>query len=415
MLFDGLSEMRLSDVVAQTFAGAWGENPSDGMSENVYVIRATNIDSEGLINFARSAPRVFSRKELGCKRLKAGDLILEASGGGPGTPVGRVALFVGGPGKLPYACSNFFRVLRPNLDRVFPEYLAFLLDKIYRSTSIWRFQQQTTGIVNLRFSDYLEQRLMLPPLREQEEVVAAIHNVSSQQRVIEASVAKLDQLRKGVLDSMLSPAKAGEAVWPVRCLGNVAEVRGGLTLGGVTAGGRVAEVPYLRVANVRDGYISTGEIKTVRVTPSEVIRYRLQAGDVLITEGGDFDKLGRGGVWDGRIDPCLHQNHIFRVRCERNVLLPEFLALYLSSRGGKSYFLRVAKRTTNLASVSSSQVKVMPVPCPHVTEQKRMVDVLSVHDAAIAAEGRELTKLQSLKLGLIDSQVRGGDGALVSN
>jgi len=180
-----------------------------------------------------------------------------------------------------------------------------------------------------------------------------------------------------------------------------AEVTGGVALGGDTPGGAV-ELPYLRVANVQDGYITTDDIKTVRVPAGAVERFRLTRGDVLLTEGGDLDKLGRGAVWDGRIDPCLHQNHIFKVRCDRSKLLPEFLSLYMASSEGKSYFLRVAKQTTNLASISASQLKAMPVPARSLIEQRRIVEVVdavSVQESSIQAA---VDKMRQLRSGLLD-------------
>lgn len=57
------------------------------------------------------------------------------------------------------------------------------------------------------------------------------------------------------------------------------------------------EFPYLRVANVQDGYLDLSEIKTINIQKDKANRYRLENGDVLLTEGGDFDKLGRGAVW----------------------------------------------------------------------------------------------------------------------
>ncbi|GHF24884.1 restriction endonuclease subunit S [Streptomyces griseoluteus] len=162
-----------------------------------------------------------------------------------------------------------------------------------------------------------------------------------------------------------------------RPLAEMADVSGGVALGGVNPGGFAPELPYLRVANVQDGRISTDDVKTVRIASTSVERFRLRVGDVLLTEGGDFDKLGRGAVWDGRIDPCLHQNHVFRVRCDTSVLIPEFLSLYMASREGRSFFLGIAKQTTNLATISSSQLKAMPIPFMPVAVQRRIVEVLA--------------------------------------
>ncbi|MEV7857523.1 restriction endonuclease subunit S [Streptomyces hirsutus] len=170
---------------------------------------------------------------------------------------------------------------------------------------------------------------------------------------------------------------SADNAFPYAPLSDLADVTGGVTLGRTIPDGASVELPYLRVANVQDGYIDTTDMNTVRVLRSEVQRYAARKGDLLLTEGGDFDKLGRGAVWDGRIDPCLHQNHLFRVRCRPAKLLPEYLAVYMASDEGRRYFLSIAKQTTNLATINSSQLKRMPIPQPGLDEQRRIVEVLA--------------------------------------
>ncbi|WP_367044377.1 restriction endonuclease subunit S [Streptomyces sp. Je 1-332] len=211
---------------------------------------------------------------------------------------------------------------------------------------------------------------------------------------------------------------SASGAFPYETLSDLADVSGGVTLGRAVPEGASVELPYLRVANVQDGYIDTADMKTVRVLQSEVSRFAVRRGDVLLTEGGDFDKLGRGAVWDGRLEPCLHQNHVFRVRCRESVLLPEYLALYLASDEGRRYFLSIAKQTTNLATINSSQLKAMPILSPPLAEQRRIVEVL----AALALEERAIeaaiAKLNTVRHGVLISAipvasdvVSDGDGA----
>ncbi len=143
------------------------------------------------------------------------------------------------------------------------------------------------------------------------------------------------------------------------------------------------EFPYLRVANVQDGYLDLSEIKTIKIPKNKVNRYRLKNGDVLLTEGGDFDKLGRGSVWEGQIHNCLHQNHVFVVRPNDHELLSSFLSAQTGSSYGKRYFLSCSKQSTNLASINSSQLKAFPVLLPPLPEQKAIADLLSTWDEAI--------------------------------
>ncbi|MBY0690279.1 restriction endonuclease subunit S [Microbacterium marinilacus] len=134
---------------------------------------------------------------------------------------------------------------------------------------------------------------------------------------------------------------------------------------------------------MKDGYVDSTDVRSVLADDVEASRYGLRPGDVLFTEGGDFDKLGRGCVWDGSIDPCLHQNHVFAVRPDPRVLLPEFLAALAASPHGRRYFVGASKQSTNLASINSSQLKKFPVPLPPLTEQRRIAEILRAWDDAI--------------------------------
>ncbi len=156
--------------------------------------------------------------------------------------------------------------------------------------------------------------------------------------------------------------------WQLLSLKRVCEIHTGLTLGKVYTG-PLTERPYLRVANVQGGHLDLSEVTTVEVPESVARGVGLRAGDVLITEGGDLDKLGRGTVWNGEIPECLHQNHIFAVRCFRHKLLPQFLTYLTASKYGRDYFEATGKRTTNLASTNSTKVGLFPIPLPKVTIQ----------------------------------------------
>ena len=132
----------------------------------------------------------------------------------------------------------------------------------------------------------------------------------------------------------------------------------------------------MSVANVKDGYLDLATVKTMPVSEDEIGRYKVQNGDVLFTEGGDADKVGRGTVWRNEMPLCLHQNHIFAVRPNQNILYSDFLASFAASNCGKRYFLSAAKQTTNLASINASQLKLLPVPLPMPREQQTIVAIL---------------------------------------
>jgi type I restriction enzyme, S subunit len=132
-----------------------------------------------------------------------------------------------------------------------------------------------------------------------------------------------------------------ESLGDMTRLKHVSTVQTGVTLSGK---GDLAdpEWPYLRVANVQVGYVDLSEIKTVRVPLGKAIASMLRPGDVLMTEGGDVDKLGRGALWRGELPDMLHQNHIFAVRPDE-ALDSQFLVYWLDGPMARTYFRTTAK------------------------------------------------------------------------
>ena len=169
-----------------------------------------------------------------------------------------------------------------------------------------------------------------------------------------------------------------ECVREKAVLGSVADVVSGITKGRKIGSETFIEVPYMAVSNVKSGYIDYSAIKTIVATEAEVNRYRLLSNDILMTEGGDPDKLGRGAVIKNPPRNCIHQNHVFRVRLNHSKVIPDYFQMYLQHRKSKNYFLKCAKQTTGIASINMRQLRSLPVPLPPLPLQQQF--------AAFAAE-----------------------------
>jgi len=173
------------------------------------------------------------------------------------------------------------------------------------------------------------------------------------------------------------------AKWEMTRLKFIAEVRGGLTLGKNYGSKELVEFPYLRVANVQDGHIDLSDVATVLIPRAEAESFLLQSGDVLMNEGGDADKLGRGFIWYGEIAPCLHQNHVFAVR--PRIIRSEWINAWTSTEGAKGYFESRAKQSTNLASISATNIKELPIPLPPENEQSAILAYIATETAKLNA------------------------------
>ena len=183
----------------------------------------------------------------------------------------------------------------------------------------------------------------------------------------------LNELMKARFVEMFGDMYLNSKGWPEAKLESMADVVSGITKGRKTKAEDLTEVPYMAVSNVKDGYIDWTTVKTIEATQQEIEQYRLLADDVLMTEGGDPDKVGRGAIIKEPLENCIHQNHIFRVRLDESMILPEFFAEYLQHQRSKRYFLGCAKQTTGIASINMTQLRALPVLMPPLSKQEEFV------------------------------------------
>lgn len=243
--------------------------------------------------------------------------------------------------------------------------------------------------------------ILLPPPEEQERIANFLDDKMAR---IDALIAEKERLVKslkefqysnssklmtrGMDDSVpTTPSSHPEigvvpAHWIVTPLKFLGEVRSGVAKGKDHGESDTVSLPYLRVANVQDGYVELTEVSNIEVSKSDANRYLLRKGDVLMNEGGDNDKLGRGAVWEGQIDPCIHQNHVFAVRlCD--VGLADWVSAFTSTDAARTYFYLRSKQSTNLASINQSNVRELPVPMPPDEERKAIMIELKRSSKAI--------------------------------
>jgi len=199
--------------------------------------------------------------------------------------------------------------------------------------------------------------------------------------------------------------------WDVKKLKYYSEVQSGITLGKLYSGNKLISAPYLRVANVQDGYFKLDEIAELQLPQRVIDQYLVRVGDILVTEGGDIDKLGRGTVWEGEIESCIHQNHIFAVRVNKSVALDYFVSLAMGADYGRKYFTHTANKTTNLASTNRTKLGNFPIALPPPSEQKLIIDyangINTRYGIVIANAEKVISTLCELKQTVVAEAVTG--------
>lgn len=301
-----------------------------------------------------------------------------------------------------------------------------LVDKFFNLPFFIEYVVANSKGINLpRVSEetVLNTTFPLPPLLEQQRIVERIEELfakldEAKERLQEVAdsfaVRKAAILHKAFTGELTKQWRRENGVsdesWEEKKLHEVAFVQTGV-MKGKHYNGETKLLPYLRVANVQDGYLKLDEIKEIAIDVNLIERYSLRKGDVLFTEGGDYDKLGRGTVWNNEIPGCLHQNHVFAVRPNTSILFDCFLAYQSNSRYGKKYFLSCSKQTTNLASINSTQLKNFPVLLPSLPEQHEIVrlidDLLARERSAQQAAEQALASIDLMKKSILARAFRG--------
>lgn len=219
-------------------------------------------------------------------------------------------------------------------------------------------------------------------LLEQRRIAEILDKADTVRRLRRQSQSRLSDLGLGIFYDMFGDVRLNDRGWSDGAkLSECAEVVSGITKGRKLKGQSTRDIPYMTVATVQDGFLNLDNVKTIAATDREIDNYRLLQDDILLTEGGDPDKLGRGTMWSGELPECIHQNHVFRVRVNDSRLSPTFATWLIGSSKGKAYFLKAAKQTTGIASINSTQLKQFPLLLPPLELQTDFARRLTVLDS----------------------------------
>jgi hypothetical protein len=211
--------------------------------------------------------------------------------------VGKSALFTGY--SEPVVFSNHFTRLRTAAEKLDPGYLARWLNHQWRSKVFENLCNRWVGQSAIQLDALLPLELPLPPLSRQREIVARLDAqlaaAARARAAVATQLAEAERLLTKWINDVFARAET-EGI-PQSPLDTHASIQAGVTLGKDYPPNETVTVPYLRVANVKDGRLDLDDIKSIAVPQAVVDGLALRFGDLLLTEGGDPDKLGRGTIW----------------------------------------------------------------------------------------------------------------------
>lgn len=310
-------------------------------------------------------------------------------------------------------------------------YYAYLLRHMSKAGYI---ESLAKGIrersTDFRFNDFAKLSLPIPPRDEQDRIANFLDQktaeideaIAKKQRLIELLKEQKTILINQAVTKGLKPDVPmrdsgvewiGEvpAHWGVKRLKYFSEVQSGITLGKLYSSNNLMSVPYLRVANVQDGFFKLDDIAELQLPQKLINQYLVRVGDILVTEGGDIDKLGRGTVWEGEIENCIHQNHIFAIRVNTAVASEYFVSLAMGCDYGRKYFTQTANKTTNLASTNRTKLGNFPIALPPIDGQQKIIEYANAvsieFNDVITTVQREISMLNELNQTVVSAAVTG--------
>lgn len=286
--------------------------------------------------------------------------------------------------------NNHAHVLKP-MANVDVDYLCY-------SLMFYDTEELVNGATRQKLTQAAMRKMLIPqrPITEQKKIVSELSKIQSIISARQQQLQNLDDLVKARFVELFGDMFLNFEEWNEAPLESLADIVSGITKGRKVSEKHLLKVPYMAVSNVKEGYIDWTTVKTIEATEQEINQYRLLPDDVLMTEGGDPDKLGRGAIIKTPLENCIHQNHIFRVRPDETHILPVNFAEYLQHQRAKRYFLGCAKQTTGIASINMRQLKALPVLIPPLDLQNQFAAFITQTDKSKAVIQKALDKAQLL-------------------
>ncbi|HIF9332050.1 restriction endonuclease [Photobacterium damselae] len=271
-------------------------------------------------------------------------------------------------------CANII-LARPTKELLDSKFLYYYLISEFTQKELLKNQVGSAqSVVNTGV--FKSWKIPLPPLEEQKRIAAILDKADAIRQKRKQAIELADEFLRSVFLDMFGDPVTNPKGWEEHALKDITDVRSGVAKGKKVSLGDSVTLPYMRVANVQDGYLDLSEIKQIVVSKKDAEKCQLMKGDVLLTEGGDPDKLGRGHVWNNEIENCIHQNHIFSVRVhDHSFIHPEFLSAQIASQRGKKYFLKFGKQTTGIATINKTVLSNFIVLVPPFGLQNTFVKI----------------------------------------
>lgn len=416
--------IRLKYLFTKRIGGAWGQDLEG--EEGIVCLRAADIETEKVTHKIYDLTRrVFSQEELLNKGLQFGDLIIEKSGGGENQPVGRIAFF---QLNEPALCSNFMELLRPDSRKISPKFGAFLLYSLWLNRLVTPSIKQTTGIQNLDVADYLDNKIFLPPISVQEQIINYLKNelyyIDNLIAQKEQLVSLLSEKRQALItqavtrgfDPNVKLKNSGidwlgdiPEHWEIKKMKHItSKIGSGVTPKGGAAVYLDEGIPLLRSQNIHFDRLRLEDVAFIsEKTHNDMPNSKVQYGDVLLNITGA--SIGRCYYYEGQLGEANVNQHVCILR-PNNKIHTKYLYLFLSSSIGQ-YQIALNQVGGGREGLTFDSLKTFIIGLPSIREQAKIIERFEVQESKFnlieIATKRSIELLKERRIALILAAVTG--------
>ncbi|MDP2286983.1 MAG: restriction endonuclease subunit S [Actinomycetota bacterium] len=369
----GWARTPLAELLDKSIGGVWGE-PDGTADVRVSVIRVTELKPNGGLDTSTAAVRSITVKQFESRQLREGDLLLEKSGGGPTSPVGRVALIDKPLDST--ICSNFMQLMRPRHDVVLPRYLHLYLTYFQLTGGTVPLQTATTNIRNIRMTDYMASEIPVPPYDEQRRIVAVLEEHISRIGAAEKSLHAVE-----VMERSLARASQRDACQcvptiqaPLRTV--VSRIEAGKSFTCIPRPSLDDEWGIVRVSALTWGAFRPRENKTVPSGREVDTRHQIHKGDILVSRANTVEYVGAPVFVTEEPPRLLLSDKSLRIVPSQGVD-PRWLITVLRSPSTRAQISQLATGTKDsMRNISQANLLSIMIPVPiNSSDQDEVVRV----------------------------------------
>lgn len=378
-------KVKLGELLLNTFSGEWGTEEGELLTP---VLRTSNFNEDGSLNYSTPAMRCIPKGKVAKKRMVRGDIILEKSGGTPKRPVGIMAFYDSDALAL---CSNFNQVLRFDESRILPRFAFHQLRWLKERSAFDRYTRKTTGLQNLQMKKLIELKLRVPQIEAQTSIATTLDEIVCDQRTLQQEIACLDSLVKSRFVEMFESKDYG-----MRPMGDLVEsITAGTNVGGQQRPLGEGEYGVLKISAVTQGVFNPGELKAVNDV-SHIKMIHPRKGDLLFSRANTSEMVGATAIVDKDYGDLFLPDKLWRLDPTDEVETV-FLKALLSSPSIRAEMSKVSTGSSgSMQNISMAKFRKLPAFLPPLALQQEFAAFASQVDKSRFIAQQQIEKLQML-------------------